>query len=174
MEIIELSIPGVFGIRLNKMSDIRGTFTRLWNSVDFQMDFNNSQTSIATNSAQFTLRGMHYQIGEESEQKLIYCISGKAYDVAIDLRKDSSQYRNWIGIEIGNESEYQGVYITKGFAHGYLTLENDTNMLYCIDKPYSQKSSRGLMWNDPQISIKWPESPRVMSDQDSNWKRLQP
>ena len=172
MEILPLSIPGVFGIKLTQNIDNRGTFARLWNSKDLNMNFSLSQVSLSINQEEYTLRGMHYQDEADSENKIIICTQGKVFDVAVDVRKHSRYYLEWIGLEIGMESEFQGIFIEKGFAHGYLTLEPNSHLVYCIDNPYKESSARGILWNDPKVGIAWPSEPKVLSTRDTAWSNI--
>ena len=108
-----------------------------------------------------------------SENKVIQCVSGKVFDLILDLRKDSSTYKKHIEIEIGPECEYQGLFIPAGCAHGYLTLEPNSTLIYFMDKAYSPENSKGIRWNDSRLLINWPCQPTLVSQQDLQWPGLE-
>lgn len=99
---------------------------------------------------------------------MVFCAKGRVFDVAVDLRKSSGTYGNWFGVEL-SEFNNQVIYIPKGFAHGYETLEDNSEVLYYIDGEYSKECEAGIRWNDPTLAIKWPLEPTVLSDKDRNW-----
>jgi dTDP-4-dehydrorhamnose 3,5-epimerase len=121
----------------------------------------------------FTLRGLHYQKFPFSETKIIQCISGKVFDVILDMRKESSEYGKHITLEIGPSSEFQGLVVPSGCAHGYMTLEANSTLIYFMDNIYSAENSCGVLWNDQNLKIKWPFMPAVISKQDSKWPELE-
>lgn len=158
-------------ILAEKKEDERGFFARMFGRQEFEAKGLNShleQCSIAYNQKKGTLRGMHYQAEPYAEAKLIRCVKGSIYDVIIDLRPASATYRQWFGIEI-NAKEYQMLYVPEGFAHGYVTLENDTELLYQISSPFMPDYSRGICWNDPAFNIQWPLEPTVISKKDQDY-----
>jgi dTDP-4-dehydrorhamnose 3,5-epimerase len=168
----ELSIQGAFAINLSTQVDERGSLLRVWDINPELGGFTLRQASIVNNKVFGTLRGLHFQRQPNWESKVIQCINGKVFDVIVDLRKDSQTYRNYIAIEIGPTSIYQGVFIPQGFAHGYITLEPQSTLIYFMDKEYSSEHAEGIRWNDPVIDIEWPCIPTVISQQDLNWPNL--
>ncbi len=165
----QIEIEDAFVITSKLYSDNRGTFIRIWEENNFFSKFNLIESSIATNPLAGTLRGLHYQTQPYSENKIVQCVSGKIYDVILDLRKNSKTYKEFFGIEIGPNSMYQGLLVPKGCAHGYLTLEHHTIVAYFIDQPYSPEHCKGILWNDINFNIKWPINPLLISEQDLHW-----
>ena len=107
-----------------------------------------------------------------SENKIVECISGKVFDVVVDLRMESHTYGKHLEIEIGPLESHIGLFIPAGFAHGYLTLETDSTLIYFMDKEYSAENSAGLLWRDPNLSINWPFEPSLISERDLQWPCL--
>lgn len=167
-----LKIHGAFSISLHSRVDNRGSMVRIWESQGELEKFELNQASFVANPLPKTLRGMHYQEEPFSENKILYCVSGLIFDVIIDLRETSKTYLQHEAIEIGPESSFQGLFVPKGCAHGYLTITPDSNLVYFIDKSYSTQNARGLLWNDPKLKIKWPFNPVCISDRDKNWPKL--
>jgi len=126
-----------------------------------------AETSIAYNQSRLTLRGLHYQTSPHEETKLVRCTSGSVYDVVADLRPDSPTSRGWHGVELSAENRL-ALYVPAGCAHGYLTLEDDTELLYQISRPYMPDAATGVRWDDPTLGIHWPASPRVISPRDAS------
>lgn len=169
MDFVPLEIIGAFGIIESTTSDFRGSFIRTWD-VDTQLGFFEiNQSSITHNPKAGTLRGMHYQVEPYTENKVVFCVNGKVFDVILDLRKDSVSFGINSSFEIGPNSPYLGLFVPAGCAHGYLTLENDSTLLYFMDKSYSEEHSSGVLWNDPKFSIDWPSRPMILSERDANW-----
>ena len=173
MKFVPLEIEGVLGIIETSHTDFRGSLTRVWDSNSILKNFNLSQSSFVMNPIQGTLRGLHYQSDPFSENKVIECLSGKVFDVIVDVRKDSSTYGRHLAIELGPSAEYIGLYVPSGFAHGYLTLEPDTILIYFMDKEYSQAHAQGVFWGDSSLSINWPMQPVICSDKDTNWPKME-
>lgn len=169
MEFIPLEIEGVKGIIEKSYSDFRGTLMRVWESNSIFQRFNLSQSSIVVNPTAGTFRGLHFQSEPFSENKIVGCISGKVYDVIVDLRKDSDTYGRHLEIELGPMERYFGLFIPAGCAHGYLTLESNSTLIYFMDKEYSSVHSHGLLWSDPKLAINWPINPLLISARDSEW-----
>jgi len=126
------------------------------------------QSSISFNNKKYTLRGMHYQTNPYEEEKLVRCSKGKIFDVIIDIRKNSKTFKKWIGVEL-SEKNLRMIYIPKGMAHGFLTLEGNTEIVYQISQYYSLEHSNGIRWNDPKFSIKWPNEISILSEKDKNY-----
>lgn len=164
-----LGLKGVFGIQASEYLDHRGSLFRLWDKEIFPVEFNIFQISYITNPRSGTLRGLHFQIDPFEEAKVIQCVSGKVFDVLIDLRKTSDTYGAHLEVEIGPNSLFQGLIVPVGFAHGYLTLESNSDLIYFTDKAYSSKHSRGIIWSDSGLGINWPEVPEFISERDKFW-----
>jgi dTDP-4-dehydrorhamnose 3,5-epimerase len=166
MHLEPLEMDGVYGIVSEPFIDQRGAFFRLWDAADPLLGMKLFQVSIATNMKSRTLRGLHYQVQPGAETKVAQCISGEVFDVIVDVRVDSRSYGDYLGISLGSETRYRGIIIPPGFAHGYLTLSDNSNMIYFMDGPHSAELSRGIIWNDPTIGVDWPFSPQVISQRD--------
>jgi dTDP-4-dehydrorhamnose 3,5-epimerase len=119
-----------------------------------------------------TLRGLHFQVGDDAEIKIVRCIRGSLFDVIVDIRPASPTYQQWFGIEL-TEGNRKMLYVPRGFAHGFMTLEPDTEMLYFVSAHYAPPAERGLSWNDPAIAIRWPHPPSVISEKDQQNPTLQ-
>lgn len=169
IKFVPLKIEGSFGLVCKSVSDTRGTLTRIWENYLTSTKFSFEQVSIVTNPTIFTLRGLHYQKFPFSETKIIQCIDGKVFDVILDLRKESNSYGKHITQEIGPSSDYQGLVVPSGCAHGYMTLQANSTLIYFIDNIYSAKNSYGVLWSDQNLKIEWPSMPAVISKQDLNW-----
>jgi len=170
---VPLKIDGSFGLVSKSVADVRGALTRLWENSLIPTGFSIKQASIVTNPVSLTLRGLHYQKFPYSETKIIQCISGKAFDVILDLRKESNTYGQHTSLEIGPNSEYHGLVVPSGCAHGYITLEVNSTLIYFMDNIYSNENSFGILWNDPSLEIEWPFKPVVISKQDLEWPGLE-
>jgi len=167
----EAKLPGVCEIRLEHRSDERGFFARSWCEKEFAEHGLNArlvQCNISFNTHKGTLRGMHYQATPFAEAKLVRCTKGKLYDVVIDLRPQSSAYKQWVGI-ILSESNRCMLYIPEGCAHGFLTLENETEIFYQMSEFYNAGSARGVRWDDPAFNVEWPEPVKIISDRDRTY-----
>ena len=168
----ETKLKGAFVIEPEKHEDERGFFARAWCQKEFKvhgLNPNIIQANIAFSLHKGILRGMHYQIGPYQEAKLIRCIHGAVFDVIIDLRPGSNTYCEWLGVELTFENPTM-LYVPEGFAHGYLTLENNTEVFYMVSQFYVPDSERGVRWNDPAFGIDWPETADLLiSEKDKNW-----
>jgi len=130
------------------------------------------QCSVSFNKLKGTIRGMHYQENPFNEIKLVRCTKGKIYDVIIDLRSSSKTFMKWFGIELSSEN-YKMIYIPEGFAHGFQTLQDETEIFYQMSEFYMPKHSKGLRWNDPSFGINWPLKPTIISKKDSSYPNFQ-
>lgn len=158
MNVEGLDVLGVRLIRESRHVDHRGAFIRvvdLHALRDLGLGLDVCQVSYATNPHVGTVRGMHYQVGQNQETKLIWCVSGKALDVLVDVRPDSPTYGHHVRVEIAAD-EPTAVLVGSGLAHGYQTLEPDTTIAYLIDAPYDPAAARTLRWDDPTIALPWP------------------
>ncbi|MGH8067552.1 MAG: dTDP-4-dehydrorhamnose 3,5-epimerase [Candidatus Entotheonellia bacterium] len=167
----ELSLSGAYLVMLDKHVDSRGFFARTWCQQEFEQHSLVArivQSNMSFNKHKGTLRGMHYQIAPYEETKLIRCTSGSIYDVIIDLRPDSPTYRQWVGVTLSAKA-HPMLYVPAGFAHGFQTLEDDSEVSYQVSQFYAPEYERGLRYNDPAFDIKWPLDITVMSTKDQGW-----
>jgi len=169
-----LQIKDSSAIILKTFIDERGSLTRIWEENLVLDRFELRQASIVNNPTSGTLRGLHFQDEPYSETKVIQCVYGKVFDVIVDLRKNSATYKKYLGIEIGPNCEYQGLFVPQGCAHGYLTLEHNSTLIYFMDNSYSPLHTLGVRWDSSTLNIKWPFKPRVISQQDLQWPEKLP
>ena len=158
-------------IDIEKREDERGFFARAWCRREFAANGLNpglAQCNISFNPHRGTLRGMHFQDKPFEEAKLVRCTSGSLYDVIIDLRPDSATYLKHLGAVLTAENRRM-LYVPEGFAHGFLTLRDATEVFYQITEFYAPEAQRGVRWNDPAFAIDWPEEPRLISERDRNF-----
>lgn len=170
----ETSLAGVYLIDIEPVEDLRGFFARGWCQREFaahHLDTAISQMNIAFNPLAGTLRGLHYQTEPHAEAKTIRCVRGAVFDVAVDMRESSPNYLQWVGQELSAEN-HSSVYIPKGFAHGYLTLEPDTELLYSASEFYTPDAEIGIRYDDPALAIGWPAPVLIISDKDASWPDL--
>lgn len=171
MRLILTRLPMVFKVASFEHEDARGSFRRSWCADSFaraRIDFMPRQASLSTNYAAHTLRGMHWQEGAHAEQKLVRCVAGAIWDVALDLRPDSPSHMRWHAAELSADSG-DALFLPRGVAHGFLTLTPGAVVEYLIDTPHAPEAARGARWNDPAFAIAWPHPPAVISDRDRNW-----
>jgi len=165
----ETKLEGAFLIQPEKLEDERGFFARAWCRKEFQannLDAELVQCNISFGRKKGTLRGMHYQISPHQEVKLVRCTMGAIYDVIIDLRPESSSYLQWVGVELSADTRKM-LYVPKGFAHGFQTLQDNTEVFYQVSEFYAPSSERGVRWDDPAFDIQWPDiDERVISERD--------
>jgi dTDP-4-dehydrorhamnose 3,5-epimerase len=167
----ETKLRGVFELHLEPMCDERGFFARSWCLHEFKQRGLNpviAQCSISFNEKKGTLRGLHYQAKPYPETKLIRCTQGAIYDVVVDLRPESSTFKEWVGIVL-TAANRNMIYVPAGFGHGFLTLEDRTEVFYQISEFYHPELSRGVRWNDSAFKINWPAQPDVISDRDRTY-----
>lgn len=163
------AIEGVTVVEIEPVRDDRGFFARLHCPEEFAaagFPFVPAQTSLSRNTAAFTLRGLHYEAAPHEEAKLVRVTRGRIFDVAVDLRPDSPTYLKWTGAELSADTG-RALLIGRGMAHGFLTLEPDTDVIYQIDRVFEPGHGRGVRWNDPTFNIAWPAKPQVISDRDA-------
>ena len=171
MKFIETKLPGAFVIEPEKKEDKRGFFTRTWCKNELGnhgLKAEIAQVNINFNKQRGTLRGMHYQAAPYGECKIIKCTRGAVFDVVIDLRKDSPTYLDWIGVELTGDN-FRMLYVPENFSHGFITLEDQTEICYMVTQFYTPEAERGIRWDDPSFNIKWPLHPQVISDKDSSY-----
>ena len=167
----ETKLRGSFIIELERLEDQRGFFARGWCKKEFESHGVKSslvQANISMNKERGTLRGMHYQTSPYIETKLVRCTRGSVYDVIVDLRQDSSTYKQWLGVKLTSDN-YRMLYVPKGFAHGYQTLEDNTELFYHVSEFYTPTAERGVRYNDSAFAISWPLEVQVISDKDKSW-----
>jgi len=171
MEFQRTKLAGVYRVKATPHRDDRGAFARLHCPAEFAaagLPFAPAQTSLSGNPHPLTLRGMHYQAAPHAESKLVRVTRGRAFDVALDLRPASPTYRQWVGEELSADN-LMALYIPEGVAHGFLTLEADTDVLYQIAPAYRPGHEAGVRWDDPAFGIDWPELPQLISERDASY-----
>lgn len=171
MRFIETSLGGAFVIEPEKLEDKRGFFARSFCQNEFEAHGLNSnivQCNISLNAKRGTLRGMHFQAAPYAEAKLVRCTRGSMYDVIIDLRPSSATFCKWYAVEL-NGANCMTLYVPEGFAHGFQTLEDDTEVFYQISEYYRPDFSRGVRWDDPAFAIEWPPAERIISEKDKGY-----
>jgi dTDP-4-dehydrorhamnose 3,5-epimerase len=172
----ETELPGTFLIEPERLEDERGFFARTYDRSIFQeygLVAEIAQCSISFNGRKGTLRGLHYQASPFSEDKLVRCTRGAIHDVIVDLRQDSPTHLRYVGVSLTAENRSM-LYVPKGFAHGFLTLADDTEVAYQMSTPYSPEHARGVRWDDPLVGIRWPEEARVISARDRTLPDYEP
>ena len=171
MKFSKTAIEGLQIIEQERQTDNRGYFARTFCEQELKqagINFSICQSSISFNIQKGTLRGMHFQLAPKPEAKIIRCTRGAVFDVAVDLRKNSSSYLKWVSTELSEENG-RAFYIPVGCAHGFITLLPNTELLYMMDVEYYATSAGGVRWNDKAFGIKWPSEPTLMSDKDAVW-----
>ena len=164
----ETKLRGAYVIEPETLNDERGFFARTWSAEEFlrqRLNVTLVQCNTSWNKRKGTLRGMHYQIAPHEETKLVRCTAGAVYDVIVDLRPDSPTWGQWFGTELTRQN-LRMLYIPEGFAHGFQTLADDTDVFYQMSTYYHPDSARGVRWNDPAIAIDWPLDVSVISPRD--------
>lgn len=174
MKFHETELPGAYLIDIEKHEDARGYFARTWcesECKDQGLVARVVQVNTSFNTSAGTLRGMHYQRAPYQETKLVRCTRGAFYDVIVDLRPQSPTSKRWIGVEL-NASNERMLYVPADFAHGFITLEDNTEAAYLVSEAYTPGAEAGLRWDDPQLNIEWPRPVEVISDKDASWPYL--
>lgn len=168
MKFVETAVHGARLVEIEPIGDERGFFARSWCEREFAEQGLNPalvQCNISYNARRGTLRGMHYQAEPHAEAKLIRCTRGRIYDVLIDLRADSPTYKQWYAVEL-TPNGGRMLYAPEGVAHGFQSLEDDTEVFYQMSEFYHPDSARGVRWDDPAFGIDWPEGHRILSERD--------
>lgn len=169
MRFLATEIAGVVIVGAEPHLDVRGGFARLHCPEAFAgagIPFAPVQTSLSTNPRLGTLRGLHFQKAPHAETKLVRAVRGRIFDVAVDLRPESPTHCHWVGVELSAANQ-QALFIPEGVAHGFLTLEPDSDVLYQIAPAYTSGYAAGVRWNDPAFGIAWPATPSLMSPADT-------
>lgn len=175
MKFTACPLAGAYIVEPEPHEDHRGSFARVWCRQEFAahgLDDRLVQCNTSWNRHNGTLRGMHYQTLPGAETKLVRCLRGALLDVIVDLRPKSPTFMRWHGVEL-SQSDPRMLYIPMGFAHGFMTLADDTEILYFMSDYHAPTLARGFRWNDPRIGIQWPLTPHMLSDRDAAYPDLQ-
>ena len=168
-----LEIPDVILIEPKIFEDARGFFMETYKYSEFRkngIEYEFVQDN-HSKSKKGVLRGLHYQLKPMEQGKLVRCIRGRIWDVAVDIRKGSPWYKKWVAVELSEENKLM-LWVPPGFAHGFVALEDNTEVVYKVTKEYTPELDRGIIWNDPDIGIEWPIENPILSEKDSNLPRL--
>lgn len=171
MQFIPVGLDGVYLIEPELISDSRGFFARTFCINEFKDNGLNSnlvQCNISYNKLRGTLRGMHFQKSPYPETKLVRCTQGSIYDVIIDLRSDSQTFTHWFGAELSADNR-KALYIPEGFAHGFVTLADSSEVLYQMSEIFHSEYAGGVRWDDPAFAIEWPEPIKVIAERDQSY-----
>ena len=163
-------IEDVWTIEINSFSDFRGSFLNIFRNQDpsFKKVWGNrniNQVNISRNLKAGTTRGLHLQLGNAREAKIINCLKGKIFDVVVDLRKDSKTYGKWVSIFLSSEQQ-NSIFVPEGCAHGFQTLEDNVEVIYLHSGNWEKESESGIIWDDPTVGIRWPMSPSFITEKD--------
>jgi len=167
----ETKLQGVYEVRLEPVFDERGSFARSWCQREFEDRGLNArlvQCNVSFNAKRGTLRGMHFQHAPHAQSKLVRCTLGAIWDAIIDLRPTSATFKRWFGAELTAENRKQ-LYIPEGFAHGFITLADETEVFYQMGNVYNAAASAGVRWNDPAFGIEWPREVSVIIERDATY-----
>lgn len=170
MKIVNTKLPGVKILEPDVFGDHRGWFMETWSQkklAEQGINLTFVQDNQSFTAKKGTLRGIHFQNGEWSQAKLVRVVAGAVIDVAVDLRKGSPTYLQWVGVELSAENKRQ-LLIPRGFGHGFVTLTDDVEFVYKVDNDYNKESDRSIRFDDPQIGVDWGVSDPVLSDKDKN------
>ncbi len=169
----KLEIPDVLFIEPESFQDARGFFMETYHQKDFEKA-GMTQNFVQDNhsrSKKGVVRGLHYQNEPMAQGKLVRCVRGTVFDVAVDLRKESPTYTHWLSVTLSEINRFM-LWIPRGFAHGYMTLQDDAEVIYKVDNFYSPQHERGIIWNDPDLGIKWPVQDPIVSEKDNRYPKL--
>jgi dTDP-4-dehydrorhamnose 3,5-epimerase len=168
----ETRLKGAFVIEMERREDHRGSFARTWCAEEFRshgLNISMVQGNTAHSKVRGTLRGMHMQKAPYGEAKLIRCIRGTIYDVMLDVRPDSATFKEWVSVELDEKSNLM-LFVPEGFAHGYQTLRDDTEVFYLVSQFYSPECETGVRYDDPAFRINWPiRDVALISEKDRSW-----
>ena len=171
MRFVATELPGVVVVEAEPHQDERGAFARIYCPAEFRaagIDFAPTQVNLSRNTHRHTLRGMHFQDPPHAEAKLVRVTRGAVFDVAVDLRPESPAFRRWVGVEL-DETSMRGLFLPEGIAHGFLTLTDDTDVLYQMGRDHVPGAGRGVRFDDPAFAVDWPAEPAVISERDRTW-----
>ncbi|TWR26993.1 dTDP-4-dehydrorhamnose 3,5-epimerase [Mucilaginibacter achroorhodeus] len=172
----ETKLKGAFTIDVKRLEDDRGFFGRSYCMEEFDiqgLNINVMQSNVSFNKKKGTLRGMHMQIAPYGETKLVRCTRGSIYDVIVDLRPKSETYTQWVGVAL-SAATYRMLYVPEGFAHGFITMQDNTDVTYQVTQMYVPIAEKAYRWDDPAFDIKWPVDPVVVSDKDRSHAPFEP
>lgn len=170
MKITETKLDGVVIIEPDVFGDNRGFFMESWNKKKMEeagLYYDFVQDNHSKSTVKGTLRGIHFQKGDKAQAKLVRCVKGAVLDVAVDLRKNSPTFKQWVGVELSEENKKQ-LLIPRGFGHGFVTLTDDVEFLYKADNYYAPEADAGIRWNDPDIGVEWGVENPILSEKDKN------
>lgn len=168
MKITKTKLEGVVIIEPDIFGDNRGFFMESWNKkkmAEAGLDYDFVQDNHSKSTVKGTLRGIHFQKGDKAQAKLVRCVKGAVLDVAVDLRKNSPTFKQWVGVELSEENKKQ-LLIPRGFGHGFVTLTDDVEFLYKADNYYAPESDAGIRWNDFEIGVEWGIENPILSEKD--------
>ena len=168
MKITKTKLDGVVIIEPDVFGDNRGFFMESWNKnkmAEAGLDYDFVQDNHSKSTVKGTLRGIHFQKGDKAQAKLVRCVKGAVLDVAVDLRKNSPTFKQWVGVELNEENKKQ-LLIPRGFGHGFVTLTDDVEFLYKADNYYAPEADAGIRWNDPEIGVEWGIENPILSEKD--------
>ena len=168
MKIIKTKLDGVVIIEPDVFGDNRGFFMESWNKKKMEeagLYYDFVQDNHSKSTVRGTLRGIHFQKGDKAQAKLVRCVKGAVLDVAVDLRKNSPAFKQWVGVELSGENKKQ-LLIPRGFGHGFVTLTDDVEFLYKADNYYAPEADSGICWNDPEIGVEWGVEVPILSEKD--------
>jgi dTDP-4-dehydrorhamnose 3,5-epimerase len=167
----ETKLKGSFIVEMERLEDERGFFARTWSEREFAAHGLNSkldECNVSFNKRKGILRGMHFQVAPFAQAKLVRCTAGAIYDVALDLRPDSVTFKEWFGVELTAENRLM-FFIPEGFAHGFQTLSDNSEVLYQMSGIYHPESARGVRWDDPGFGIDWPPAEPIIIARDRTY-----
>lgn len=170
MRITKTKLDGVVIIEPDVFGDNRGFFMESWNKkkmAEADLDYDFVQDNHSKSTVKGTLRGIHFQKGDKAQAKLVRCVKGAVLDVAVDLRRNSPTFKQWVGVELSEENKKQ-LLIPRGFGHGFVTLTDDVEFLYKADNYYAPEADVGIRWNDPEIGVEWGVENPLLSEKDRN------
>lgn len=168
MKITKTKLDGVVIIEPDVFGDNRGFFMESWNKEkmeDVGLFYNFVQDNHSKSTVKGTLRGIHFQKGDKAQAKLVRCVKGAVLDIAVDLRKNSPTFKQWVSVELSAENKKQ-LLIPRGFGHGFVTLTDDVEFLYKADNYYAPEADAGIRWNDPDIGVEWGVENPILSEKD--------
>lgn len=168
MKITKTKLDGVLIIEPDVFGDNRGFFMESWNKKKMEeagLFYDFVQDNHSKSTVKGTLRGIHFQKGDKAQAKLVRCVKGIVFDVAVDLRKNSPTFKQWVGVELNAENKKQ-LLIPRGFGHGFVTLTDDVEFLYKADNYYAPEADAGIRWNDPDIGVEWGVENPILSEKD--------
>ena len=174
MKVIETEIKDLYMIEPQVFGDNRGWFMESWSQKKMEeagLFYNFVQDSHSFSEKKGTLRGLHFQKGSSSQAKLVRCVKGAVFDVAVDLRKNSKTYKKWVGCILSEENKKQFL-IPRGFAHGFLTLTDNVEFVYKADNYYDPQADRNIIWNDEDINVDWGIENPILSEKDKKAPKL--